>query len=39
MSVLGVRTEVGAGGDLSMGRSKRMVGNWRQISSSSTLRR
>jgi len=39
MSVLGVRTEVGAGGDLSMGRREQTVGNWQQTSSSSILRR
>jgi len=39
MSVSGVRTEAGVGGDLSMGRRERTVGNWWRTSSSLTLRR
>jgi len=39
MSILGVRTEVGVGGDLSMGRREQTMGNWQQTSSSSMLRR
>ena len=39
MNMLGVRIEVGAGGDLSIGRREQMVGNWRRTSSSLMLRR
>ena len=38
MSVLGVRTVAGVGGDLSMGRREQTVGNWWQTSFSSILR-